>query len=182
MPRRGDAGAAVAEVPAAVAVVRATVREVPRHADWSPEVLRVRWQGRGNDRTRRDADLVGARFAGWSRTGPVVWRRDCQVVADGPRCFAWVTLPTWWNHDATLWRIDLAAAGPATTAVTLSYEVLADAPWFIQVGGVVSGRVRRLPGFLQATVDAIARDAGQSGRGSRPRSRRSSVVRSRVSS
>jgi hypothetical protein len=181
VPRRGDTEAVVTHVAAPVAAVREVLRDVTRHGDWSPEVVRVRW--RHPVRRTPAGRLTGARFDGWSRTGPVLWVRTCEVVADDARTFAWVTLPTWWNHDATLWRIDLASAPHGGTTLTLSYEVLAEAPWFIRAGGAVTGRVRRLPTNLQATVDAIGREvAGQSGRGSRPRSSRSSAVRSRASS
>jgi hypothetical protein len=156
VPTRGDTEAVVAHVDAPLARVRESLRDVTRHADWSPEVIRVRW--RRPVRRTPAGRLTGSRFAGWSRTGPVVWVRTCEVVADGPTGFAWVTLPTWWNHDATLWRIELARGTGGGTVLTLSYEVLADAPWFIRLGGVVTGRVRRLPDNLQATADAIARD------------------------
>lgn len=158
MPSRGDLEAVVADVDAPVARVREALRDVTRHADWSPEVVRVRW--RRPVRRTSAGRLTGSRFAGWSRTGPVVWVRTCEVVADEPTRFAWVTLPTWWNHDATLWRIDLAPAATGGTVLTLSYEVLADAPWPIRLGGTITGRVRRLPANIQATADAIARDVG----------------------
>jgi hypothetical protein len=159
VPTRGDTEAVVAHVDAPVARVRESLRDVTRHADWSPEVVRVRW--RHPVHRTPSGELTGARFAGWSRTGPVVWVRTCEVVADGPTCFAWVTLPTWWNHDATLWRIELARGRGHGTVLTLSYEVLADAPWFIRLGGHVTGRVRRLPANLQATADAIAREVSR---------------------
>lgn len=165
MPRRGDTGTAQASSVAPVAAVRELVRDVTRHADLSPEVTRVRWCGTPPPTTR---SRVGARFTGWSRTGPVHWVRTCEVVADERRTFAWVTLPTWWNHDATLWRVDLTTDGTGCL-VTLSYEVLADAPWFIRVGGVVSGRVRRLPFHLQETVDTLARAAASRVPGPSPR-------------
>jgi hypothetical protein len=157
VPGRGEGAAAVAVADAPVATVRERLRDVTRHGEWSPEVVRVRW--RHPVRRRPDGRLTGARFDGWSRVGPLLWRRTCEVVADDPRSFAWVTLPTWWNHDATLWRYELAAAPDGGTAVTLSYEVLAEAPWFIRLGGTLTGRVGRLPSNVQATVDAVVRGA-----------------------
>jgi hypothetical protein len=157
VPRRGDGEVVRTTVDAPAAVVRELLRDVTRHADWSPEVVRVRW--RGAPRRTASGSLAGSRFAGWSRTWFVHWVRTCEVVADASGTFAWVTLPTWWNHDATLWRVDVEAVDGDRCTLTLRYEVLADAPWFIRLGGAVTGRVRRLPANLQGTVDAIARDA-----------------------
>lgn len=155
MVRRGEGAAAVAVAAAPVAAVRELLRDVTRHGEWSPEVVRVRW--RQPVRPGPGGRLTGARFDGWSRVGPLVWRRTCQVIADDPLAFAWVTLPTWWNHDATLWRYELAAGPDGGTVLTLSYEVLAEAPWFIRLGGTLVGRIARLPSNVQATVDAVAR-------------------------
>ena len=61
-------------VDAPAEVVYDLVADLPRMGDWSPECTSVAWRGGA------DAAVVGARFRGWNRRGPVRWFTDGEVV------------------------------------------------------------------------------------------------------
>jgi|1186.fasta_scaffold38255_3 uncharacterized protein YndB with AHSA1/START domain len=70
-------------IAAAPEVVYDLVSDVTRMGDWSPETSSCRWVGGAA------GPVVGARFVGSNRRGPLLWSTSCQVTAaDRGREFA----------------------------------------------------------------------------------------------
>ena len=71
------------QVAAPVEAVYDLVADLPRMGEWSPECTSVTWRGGATEA------VVGARFRGWNRKGPLRWFTDGVVVeADRGRALA----------------------------------------------------------------------------------------------
>jgi uncharacterized protein YndB with AHSA1/START domain len=75
------------------------VADLPRMGEWSPECVRVEWEGGAN------APVVGAAFVGYNRGGPgkrISWSRHGRVVAAEPgKEFAFATEEG--GRESTTW-------------------------------------------------------------------------------
>ena len=110
-------GTASVEIEAPADVVYAVVTDVTRMGERSPECYRAEWLGGATEA------VVGARFKGYNRIGPIRWSTTCRVdVARPGEEFAFTVL-SGKGREETRWRYALEPAG-GTTRVTESYEFL----------------------------------------------------------
>ena len=117
--------------------VYALVSDVTRMGQWSPECCRCEWLDGA------DGPAIGARFRGTNRMGPFRWSTTCTVAAATPGQEFTFT------HEAARWSYRFQA-GPAGTAVTESYEILA--PRLIKMGSIVALRHRQLRRGMRRTL------------------------------
>jgi hypothetical protein len=110
------------------------VADLPRMGEWSPECVRVEWEGGAN------APVVGAAFVGYNRGGPgkrISWSRHGRVVAAEPgKEFAFATEEG--GRESTTWtyRFEETEGG---TRVTESYGV----QWLPAWARIVDGPLNR---------------------------------------
>lgn len=104
-------------VDAAPAVVYATVTDVRRMGEWSPETTKCEWLDGAT------GPAVGARFKGTNKRGVARWSTKPTVVtADPGREF------TFDVNDETRWTYRMEPEGTGTR-LTESFEMLRDMPW-----------------------------------------------------
>lgn len=106
------------------------VSDLPRMGRFSPENRGGRWLG------RERGPVVGARFLGFNRRGPVVWATVSRIVAADPgREFAF-DVPS----SGARWRYRFEADGDATV-VTESREPFRTRPLLARLfaGGLLGG-------------------------------------------
>ncbi|HEX4128170.1 MAG TPA: SRPBCC family protein [Acidimicrobiales bacterium] len=124
------------------------VADLPRMGEWSPECLRVEWEGGAG------GPVAGATFVGHNRGGPrglMKWsRRGRVLVADPGREFAFATEEG--GRESTVWRYRFEAADGGTR-VTESYEVKRIPAW-ARIVDVPTNRAREL---REAMVHTLAR-------------------------
>jgi hypothetical protein len=93
------------EIAAAPEAVYRVVSDVTRLPEWAAETVRCRWLGSAT------GPVVGARFRGVNRRGPVRWSTTCTVTAAEPgRAFAFRVALAGLIPVAE-WRYDLEPAG-----------------------------------------------------------------------
>lgn len=112
--RQGEARIHIDAPPAAV---WATLADVERMGDWSPECYRVKWlDGASAPAT------TGARFKGHNKSGLLRWSMTCEVkVAEPGRELSWSTVKG--RQEVVVWRYRLAPSNGGTD-VTESFEAL----------------------------------------------------------
>ena len=140
-------------VDAAPEVVYDLVSDVTRMGRWSPETASCRWVGGAT------GPVIGARFVGSNRRGPLLWSTACTVTeADRGRAFAFsvafVGLPI------ADWRYDFTAEGSGCRVVESWRDRRSGA---VRLGSVpvmgIADRAEHNRRGMVATLDALARAA-----------------------
>jgi Polyketide cyclase / dehydrase and lipid transport len=126
------------------------VSDVRRMGEWSPECTRCEWLDGAS------GPAVGARFKGTNKRGLFSWSTKPKVVtADPGRAFAFTTAHM--GRDMTKWSYRFEPAGDGA-AVTESFEILADIPWYFTLGERLMGvkdRKADLEAGMRATLDRL---------------------------
>jgi hypothetical protein len=113
---KGTRGEAAVHIDAPPAEVYATVSDVTRMGEWSPETVHCEWLDGATGPT------VGATFKGSNKRGVARWTTKPRVVAAEPgREFAFVV------DDTTRWSFRCEPDGAGTRLVE-SFEMLKDVP------------------------------------------------------
>lgn len=143
-------GSATMEIAVPAETVWAAITDLRRTGEWSPECVGGTWLDGAA------GPVLGARFRGHNRKGPLRWSTTCRIVACEPgRELAWEVTAAWLRRPATRWRwvLEPTAAG---CRVTESFEVLR-APAALQVAwrvlsGSVPGRMETLQRGVQESL------------------------------
>lgn len=144
-PKRGQA---TIEISAPPARVYDLIADVTRMGEWSPECYRCEWVGEIHE------PVVGARFQGHNRMGPLKWMTTCEIVtADRGREFAFTVIHDKNGRESTRWRYCLDAA-EAGTVLTESFEFVW-CPLASRIGELFLPRGRVLRQGLNETVERI---------------------------
>ena len=147
---RGEA-AVVIDAPAPL--VYSIVSDVTRMGDRSPECYRAEWLDGAMQA------VVGARFKGYNRLGPIKWSTTCRIdVAEAGKEFAFTVL-SGKGREETRWRYVLEDVGGATR-VTETYEFLW-CPALARVAEIPFPRDKQLRRGLRQTLDRIKTAAEQ---------------------
>jgi hypothetical protein len=123
--KAGTHGQAKIEVNASPTDLYDLVSGVRRMGEWSPECRHCEWIDGAT------GPAVGARFKGRNRHGIARWSTTPKVVAADPgREFAFVIGHL--DRDMTKWTYQFTPNGDGT-AVTESFELLRDMPWYFRL-------------------------------------------------
>lgn len=148
-PKRGQATIAIAAPPARVYDL---VSDITRMGEWSPECYRCEWVGETHE------PVVGARFRGHNRMGPIRWTTTCEIVtADRGREFAFTVMHYQNDRESTRWRYRFSD-GDSGTVLTESFEFVW-CPLATRFGELFLPRGRVLRQGLNETVERIRRVA-----------------------
>jgi uncharacterized membrane protein len=97
--------------------VWATIANLDRMGEWSPECYRVEWLDGASSPAR-----PGARFKGWNRSGPMKWSMTCEVKeADPGRVLAWSTVQR--GRELVRWTYRLEPEANGRTELIESFVV-----------------------------------------------------------
>jgi uncharacterized protein YndB with AHSA1/START domain len=111
------AGSAEVQVGAPVEKVFATVTDVTRVREWSPECYRCEWLDGAT------GPAVGARFRGHNRRGWLRWKTTCRVThVEKNRIFAFEVVQPIFGVQ-TRWRYEMMLASDGTS-LKESFQVL----------------------------------------------------------
>lgn len=144
-PKRGQA---TIEIAASPADIYALIADITRMGEWSPECHQCEWVGEGR------LPVVGARFRGHNRMGPIRWTTTCEIVAADPgREFAFTVIHDGTGRESTRWRYRLEVVG-ATTMVTESFEFVW-CPVTSRIGDLFLPRARVLRRGVHETLERI---------------------------
>ena len=91
------------------------VADLDRMGEWSPECYRVEWLDGAT------AAVVGARFRGYNRIGPIKWSTVCVITKAEPGRELAFSVVNGHGREETQWRYVLENDG-ATTRLVESYE------------------------------------------------------------
>jgi uncharacterized protein YndB with AHSA1/START domain len=109
-------GQATVEIAAPPDRVYGLIADITRMGEWSPECQGCEWMGDVHE------PVVGARFQGRNRMGPIRWTTTCEIVtADPGRDFAFTVIHHKNGRESTRWRYRFMAVG-TKTVVTESFE------------------------------------------------------------
>ena len=108
-------GEAHVEIAAPAARVYDLVADVTRIGERSPECYRVEWLDGAT------AAVVGARFRGYNRIGPIKWSTVCVITKAEPGRELAFSVVNGHGREETQWRYVLENDG-ATTRLVESYE------------------------------------------------------------
>ena len=109
-------GSATVNIAVAPAQVYEMVADITRMGEWSPECHRCEWVGEVHE------PVVGARFQGNNRMGPIKWTTTCEIVsADPGREFASTVIHDKNGRESTRWCYRLTEID-GKTVVTESFE------------------------------------------------------------
>lgn len=96
--------------------VYALISDVTRIGEWSPECYRAKWLAGAT------AAVVGARFRGYNRRGPVRWETTAVVTVAQPGAeFAFTVIHDRTGREETRWRYQLQPTSVGTL-LTESFE------------------------------------------------------------
>lgn len=126
------------------------ISDVTRTPEWSPECIRVAWQGGAVDAR------PGARFQGHNKQGGREWDMECVVDEATPgQGFAFHTVRG--GRPWTRWGYRLAAAPDGGTVLTEWYERVATPPLVARIAErlVLGGREKHNAANLQASLGNI---------------------------
>ncbi len=134
-------------------VVYATVSDITRMGEYSPECYSCEWVEGASDAS------VGAKFLGRNKSGLIKWKTTCRVIDATPGSeFAFTVVGK--NSDSTVWRYAIASADGGTT-LTESCEAppsgnstLEKAYTTILFGGETKRSAKRIAG-MQTTLARI---------------------------
>lgn len=144
-PKCGQASIEIAAPPADVYDL---IADITRMGEWSPECYLCEWVGEIHE------PVIGARFRGHNRMGPLRWSTTCQIVtADRGREFAFTVIHEKNDRESTRWRYCFSAAETGTV-LTESFEFVW-CPLPSRVGELVLPRGRVLRQGLSKTVERI---------------------------
>jgi uncharacterized protein YndB with AHSA1/START domain len=144
-PKRGQATIDIAAPPARVYDL---ISDITRMGEWSPECYRCEWVGETHE------PVVGARFQGHNRMGPIRWTTTCEIVtAERGREFAFTVMHDKNNRESTRWRYCLSG-GDAGTVLTESFEFVW-CPLASRIGELFLPRGRVLRQGVNETVERI---------------------------
>jgi uncharacterized protein YndB with AHSA1/START domain len=119
-PKRGQATIEIAAPPARVYDL---IADITRMGEWSPECYRCEWMG------DTEEPLVGARFHGHNRMGPLKWVTTCEIVtADRSREFAFTVIHDKTGRESTRWRYSSGAPRPGPCSPSPSSSCGAHSP------------------------------------------------------
>lgn len=159
-PKRGQASIEIAAPPTSVYDL---VADVTRMGEWSPECYQCEWVGDLHE------PVVGARFRGHNRMGPLRWSTTCQIVtADRGREFAFTVMHDKNNRESTRWRYCMSVT-EAGTLLSESFEFVW-CPLPSRIGELFLPRGRVLREGVRKTVERIRDvvEVGQTPHLSRP--------------
>ena len=140
-------GSATIEIAAPPALIYDLISDITRMGEWSPECDRCEWVGD----TR--VPVVGARFQGHNRMGPLRWTTTCEIVtAERGREFAF-TVMLENNRESTRWRYCLSEKDTGTL-LTESFEFVW-CPLASRIGEFFLPRGRVMRKGLNETVERI---------------------------
>ena len=121
----------------------ATLIDVTRMGEWSPECKGCEW------RTPNDHIEVGAQFRGSNRWGPLRWSTTCTIeVFEIDSCFAYSARHS--SGATTRWTYRLGS-NEAGTTVTEAFESV-NSPVAVLALDRLVGRPRRLLRHMDATL------------------------------
>jgi uncharacterized protein YndB with AHSA1/START domain len=141
-------GAATVDIAVAPSLVYELVADITRMGEWSPECYRCEWVGEIHQ------PVVGARFRGHNRMGPIKWSTTCEVVtADPGREFAFTVLFGKDNRESTRWRYRFSPSDRGT-ALGESFEFVW-CPLPTRIGELFLPRGRVLRKGLARTLEHI---------------------------
>jgi uncharacterized protein YndB with AHSA1/START domain len=144
-PKRGQATIEIAAPPARVYDL---IADITRMGEWSPECYLCDWVGDTQE------PVVGARFQGHNRMGPIRWTTTCQIVtAERGREFAFTVIHDKNDRESTRWRYSFGAV-EAGTVLTESFEFVW-CPLASRIGELFLPRGRVLRQGLRETVERI---------------------------
>jgi uncharacterized protein YndB with AHSA1/START domain len=141
-------GQATVEIAAPAARVYDLITDITRMGEWSPECYLCEWVGGIHE------PVVGARFKGHNRMGPIRWTTICKIVtAERGREFAFTVLHDKNDRESTRWRYCFSE-GDAGTVLTESFEFVW-CPLASRVGELFLPRGRVLRQGVSETVGRI---------------------------
>jgi uncharacterized protein YndB with AHSA1/START domain len=144
-PKRGQA---TIEISAPPDRVYDLIADITRMGEWSPECYLCEWVGETQE------PVVGARFRGHNRMGPLKWTTTCEIVtADRGRAFAFTVMHDKTGRESTRWRYSLNPA-EAGTVLTESFEFVW-CPLASRIGELFLPRGRVLRQGVHETVERI---------------------------
>ena len=109
-------GQATIEIAAPGSDVYDVIADVTTMGERSPECYRCEWVGEIHE------PIVGARFQGHNRMGPIRWTTTCEIVtADRGREFAFTVIHDKNDRESTRWRYRLEEVNGGTL-LTESFE------------------------------------------------------------
>ena len=121
----------------------ATLIDVTRMGEWSPECKRCEWL------TPKDYFDIGAQFRGFNRWGPLRWSTRCTIeVLEIDSCFAYSARHS--SGATTRWTYSLGSNETGTT-VTEAFESVSSPVAVLALDRLV-GRPRRLLRQMDATL------------------------------
>lgn len=151
-------GRASLEIKARPEVVYDLVADVTRMGDWSPECHRCEWlDGAG-------AAVVGARFRGHNRSGPLRWSNVSQITrAERASILAWTMGPADRPYSAWQHTFDATSSGVLVTEAfeSLRHTLLGRLA-MLPVGGEGASQARLQRG-IELTLDRL-RAVAEAGR------------------
>ncbi len=107
------------EIAAGATALYDLVSDLPRMGEWSPECVRVEWEGEVG------VPVEGTTFVGFNEVGPgrrIKYRRHGTVLrAERGSGFSFITDEG--GRPSTAWHYHFEAVGPGRTRVTEGYEV-----------------------------------------------------------
>lgn len=140
-------GTASTTIDAPADVVYAVVTDVSAMGERSPECYRAEWLDGATEA------VVGARFKGYNRLGPIRWSTTCRIDVAQPGVEFAFTVLSGHGREETRWRYLLEARGE-TTQLTESYEFLW-CPALARIAEIPFPRDRQLRRGLQETLDKV---------------------------
>ena len=144
-PKRGKATVEIAAPPDRVYEL---IADIERMGERSPECYRCEWVGETHE------PIVGARFRGHNRMGPIRWTTTCEIVtAERGREFAFTVVHDKDNRESTRWRYCLSESDTGTV-LTESFEFVW-CPLASRIGELFLPRGRVLRQGLNETVKRI---------------------------
>jgi len=144
-PKRGQVTIEIVAPPAGVYDM---IADITRMGEWSPECFLCEWVGEVHE------PVVGARFQGHNRMGPLRWTTTCQIMtADRGREFAFTVMHDKNDRESTRWRYCFSAA-EAGTVLSESFEFVW-CPLAGRIGELFLPRGRVLRHGLHETLERI---------------------------
>jgi hypothetical protein len=138
--RKGETGEASIHIAATPDVVYATVSDVTRMGEWSPETVRCEWIDGAT------GPVVGARFKGSNKRGFVRWSNTPEVIAAEPgKEFAFDVA------GDTRWRYTFQPE-EGGTRVTEQFEMLVDLKWYYAFAERYLMRIKDRKADLEAAM------------------------------
>jgi uncharacterized protein YndB with AHSA1/START domain len=123
------------------------ITDVTRMGEWSPECTGGRWLDGAT------TAVVGARFRGSNRWGPMRWSTTCRIEkAHKSRCFAYDARH--WSGALTRWTYELATDGTGTL-LTERFESVGT-PSVVLLVDRLARRPRRLAQGMASTLSRLS--------------------------